>query len=169
MWRLLPLFPGPAPQFPPFIPAYSPYAHFIVAAAAVAMTSTAKKEEENSHRCYWFEMRALHFGEAKWRLHFRVSKFVFNFILDAIVSHDVFRTASHRENTAVGKQLAIFLFRVGSAYPIVKKIADRFEVSPWTVVLSTERVLTAINDRLGHFLRIVPGVQALHQSTSSNL
>jgi len=122
---------------------------------AVAAAATAAKPE-HLERTYWFEVRALKFDAKMWRSHFRVSKYVFNFLLDKIVSHDVFRTAPNRTTAAidVGKQLAIFLWRVGNSRPGVAKTAEKFEVSSSTVVLVTQRVTRAIRDRLSHVVHL---------------
>lgn len=104
---------------------------------------------------YWWERRALYFTEKHWRLHFRVSKNVFNFILDKIISHDVFRVARIiTRPIPVEKQLAIFLWRVGRAFPGVAAVAEKFEVSSSTVVAITSRVAQAIRERLGHMVHM---------------
>jgi hypothetical protein len=111
--------------------------------------------EDRPERVYWWERRALRFPERQWRREFRVSKMVFNFVLDKIVSHDVFRVARNiTRPIPVEKQLAIFLYRVGRPYPGVASVADKFEVSSSTVVAITSRVARAIRARLGHMVHM---------------
>lgn len=111
--------------------------------------------EDRPERVYWFERRALHFPEKQWRREFRVSKNVFNFVLDKILSHAVFRVAPHISRPiSVEKQLAVFLWRVGRPYPGVASIAEKFEVSSSSVVAITSRVARAIRERLGHIVHM---------------
>lgn len=120
----------------------------IAAAYASISTSTPKQD-----RAYWYEKIALNFDPKNWRLHFRVSKVVYNYVLDAIIKHKSFRVADHITNPIdIGKQLAIFLYRVGSTRPGVARIAKLFEVSTGTVVNVTARVGHAILECLGHLI-----------------
>lgn len=125
-------------------------------AAATAFASAVPQRAMRRKRCFWFETRGLELDAKTWRTHFRVSKYVFNYVLDQIVSHDAFRTAPNTTSSAidVGKQLAIFFFRVGRSHPGVATIAEKFEVSPSTVVLVTERVARAIRDCLAHVVHL---------------
>jgi len=84
-----------------------------------------------------------------------VNKDVFNTVLDAIKGHSAFSTS--QKATDIGKQLAIFLYRVGSVRPTVAKIASLFEVSPSTVVGITERVADAIIGCLGDEISMPTG------------
>ena len=95
---------------------------------------------------YWWERRALYLTEKYGRLHFRVSKNVST----SITSHDVFRVERNiTRPIPVGKQLAIFFWRVGRASPGVASVADKFEVSS-TAIAITSRVAQVIRERLGH-------------------
>ena len=127
-------------------------------AAATAVASfaiDAGADVVRPGRTFWWETRALNYDEKNWRLHFRVSKNVFNFVLDKIVSHDAFRVAKNiTRPVPVEKQLAIFLYRVGKVHPGVASIADKFEVSSSTVVASTERVARAIIGRLSTIVNL---------------
>jgi len=122
-------------------------ANFVIAADAA--------NESRPARTFWWETRALEFDEKKWRQHFRVSKNVFNYLLDQIVSHDVFRVAKNITCAVpVEKQLAVFLYRVGKVHPGVASIAEKFEMSSSTVVACTERVVLAIIERLSHVVNL---------------
>jgi hypothetical protein len=111
--------------------------------------------EDRPERVYWWEKRALRCNEKHWRMHFRVSKNVFNFVLDKIISHDVFRVARNiARPVPVEKQLAVFLWRVGRSHPGVATVAEKFEVSSSTVVAITSRVAQAIRERLGHMVHM---------------
>jgi len=127
-------------------------------AAVMAVAGSAKDQPHDAprpDRTYWYETRALHFNDKFWRHFFRVSKSVFNFVLDKIVSHDAFRVAINITHPVpVDKQLAVFLYRVGKSHPGVAAIAEKFELSPSTVVACTERVSRAIIDRLAYLVSL---------------
>ena len=126
----------------------------LTAATVVASyANDADADAVQPERTFWWETRALHFNEKKWRRCFRVSKDVFNFVLDKIVSHDGFRVAKNiTRPVPVEKQLAVFLYRVGKVHPGVAAIADKFELSSSTVVACTERVARAIIERLSYIV-----------------
>jgi len=129
----------------------------LAAATAVAGFAIAADAADavRPARAFWWETRALEFDEKKWRQHFRVSKNVFNYVLDQIVSHDVFRVAKNITHAVpVEKQLAVFLYRVGKVHPGVAAIAEKFEMSSGTVVACTERVARAVIERLSHVVNL---------------
>ena len=124
----------------------------------MAVAGSAEEQVDDAprpERTFWWEIRALHFNEKLWRSFFRVSKSVFNFVLDKIVSHDAFRVAKNiTRPVPVEKQLAVFLYRVGKSHPGVAAIAEKFELSASTIVACTERVARAIIDRLGYVVNL---------------
>ena len=126
---------------------------------AAAITRLAGlKRQERPPSVLWYEKRGIHLSEKVWRNQFRVSKTVFNHVLDQIAGHELFITQrAGRRAIDVGKQLAIFLFRVGSSHPGVHKIAEKFEVSASTVVHVTKRVALAIKDCFGHNVHLPTG------------
>ena len=137
-------------------------------AAATAVANFANDDPGTDsvrpEKTFWWEVRALKFDEKKWRQHFHVSKSVFNFELDEIVSHDVFRVAGNMTRPVpVEKQVAVFLYRVCKVHPGVASIADKFAMSSSTVVACTERVACAIIDLVrqrGRCLRAGPARHA---------
>jgi hypothetical protein len=46
----------------------------------------AEDAAPRAEKIFWWERKALHFDDKTWRLHFRVSKTVFNYVLDGIMT-----------------------------------------------------------------------------------
>ena len=137
----------------------------LLAVAATCVAAGVDTEPKRA-RTYWFEEIALNFNDKDWRSFFRVPKAVFNYVLDKILSHDVFRASSKTHPIDVGKQLAIFLYRIGSSRPGINKIAVKFEVAAGSIVNITARVARAINERLGfvvHFPKSGSGKERIMQ------
>jgi hypothetical protein len=130
----------------------------LLSTASAIVRLAGLKRKERPENVFWFEKRGIHLSEKKWRNHFRVSKTVFSHVLDQIAGHSLFKThRAGRRAIDIGKQLAIFLYRVGGSHPGVLKISEKFEVSTSTVVHVTKRVALAIKDCFGHNVRLPTG------------
>ena len=106
------------------------------------------KKEYVHPRFYWKEQVPL-LTATDFQREFRVSREVFNFVLDAICTHPLFDTQLFRAKLAMGvdELLAMTLCRFGHAMH-VNQVASKFQCGGATVVMATWLVVCAVSDRL---------------------
>ena len=96
----------------------------------------------------WFERKAWGGPPSDWRVHFRLSKPVFKYIVSAVKDHAVFAIPNRNaRSTSVTKLVAIFLYSMGAPVQIAR-VASIMDVSPNTVVRAMRDVPIAIIDCL---------------------
>jgi hypothetical protein len=103
---------------------------------------------------FWDNASAL--NDDQFKSFFRVTKLVFNSVLETISASNIFLTPSNvgARAVTVDRQLGIFLLRAGAKTCSI--IATLMDVSMSSVVTSTERVCMAIIECYPHAIHMAP-------------
>ena len=136
-------------------------AFFVDAGAAASASSAALLEslsedmDTRKPKTYFWD-NASSLNNDQFKSFFRVTKLVFNSVLETISASNIFLTPSNvgARAVTVDRQLGIFLLRAGAKTCSI--IATLMDVSMSSVVTSTERVCMAIIECYPHAIHMAP-------------